>query len=62
MQFPSAMMKTQHRFLVQSLLLEAGRGHPRHLLVLQNLLQVKPRQEQGAGAGGGAGAGLPAVA
>lgn len=58
-QFPSVMMKTQHRYLAQSLLLEAGKGHPGHLVVPQKLVQVKPLQEEGVGAG--AGAGLPVV-
>lgn len=48
--FPSVMMKTLHRYLTQSLLLEVGNGHQQllsHLVVLWNLIKVKLLQEEG---------------
>lgn len=49
-QFLLVMMKTQHRYLAQSLVLEAGEGHLGCLVVLLNLVKVKLLQEEGVGA------------
>jgi len=43
-QFLLVMMKTQHRYLAQSLVLEAGEGH-----LGLNLVKVKLLQEEGVG-------------
>lgn len=47
--FPSAMMKTQHRYPAQSLPLEVGKQLLGHLVVLWNPIKVKLLQEEGEG-------------
>jgi hypothetical protein len=49
-QFLLVMMKTQHSYPAQSLVLEAGEGHLSHLVMLLNLVKVKLLQEEGVGA------------
>lgn len=59
MQFPLAMMKTQHSYLAQSLLLEVERGLLAYLVLLQYLIKGKPLQEEEVEAEAGAGVGHP---